>query len=313
MSANSNFPYIWKNDEPGSKTLPEVFKQHYPEIKKILLDGGAILFKSFGIDSPVKLEECVNAFPGRSIDYAGGNSPRTNLQGNVYTSTEQPAESWISLHNELSYANIWPTHIFFCCETPANEGGNTTIADSRKILGDLPEEVVKTFREKGVQYIRNLHSGQGAGPSWQHTFKTDNPADVELHCISNDILFEWNGPKKLKLIEKRLAIIKHPETGEEVWFNQADQFHPSTNPDEIYEALMEIYEDNLQEMPQYVCFSDGSEISIEMLEAIRKAAERNTVLFDWEKGDLLLLDNILSAHGRSPFKGPRKILVAMTS
>ncbi|MDZ4679090.1 MAG: TauD/TfdA family dioxygenase, partial [Saprospiraceae bacterium] len=301
------------NDEPGSKTLSEVFKHQYPEIKKILLDGGAILFKSFGIDNPLKLQECANTFPGKSIDYAGGNSPRTNLHGNVYTSTEQPAESWISLHNELSYASIWPSHIFFCCETPAQEGGNTTIADSRKILADLSPEVVKIFRKKGVQYIRNLHGGQGAGPSWQQTFETQNPADVELHCKSNDILFEWGRSNKLKLIEKRQAIIKHAETQEEVWFNQADQFHPSTNSEEIYEALMEIYEDNLQEMPQYVCFNDGSEIPLEMLEEIRKVGHRNTVLFDWEKGDLLLLDNILSAHGRSPFKGPRKILVAMTS
>ncbi len=313
MAANSDFPYIWTNDNPGVKQLSDVFTSEYSKIEAILRKSGAILFKSFDINDPVKLEACVRAFPGKSIAYAGGNSPRTNLHGNVYTSTEQPADSLISLHNELSYASSWPTHIFFCCETPAQEGGNTTIADSRKILSDLPPGVVQIFREKGVQYIRNLHGGHGAGPSWQKTFETNDPAEVEAHCKAHDILYEWTGSKKLKLIEKRKAIIQHPETGEEVWFNQADQFHPSTNPEEVYEALMEIYEDDPQEMPQYVCFSDGTEIPLDMLEKIREVGNRNTVLFDWEKGDLLLLDNILAAHGRMPFKGPRKILVAMTS
>ncbi|NJM52790.1 MAG: TauD/TfdA family dioxygenase [Blastocatellia bacterium] len=31
-----------------------------------------------------------------------------------------------------------------------------------------------------------------------------------------------------------------------------------------------------------------------------------------EKGDILILDNILTAHGRMPFSGQRKIMLAMT-
>jgi alpha-ketoglutarate-dependent taurine dioxygenase len=35
------------------------------------------------------------------------------------------------------------------------------------------------------------------------------------------------------------------------------------------------------------------------------------VCFAWQKGDLLMVDNMLVAHGRAPFTGPRRILVAM--
>ena len=65
-------------------------------------------------------------------------------------------------------------------------------------------------------------------------------------------------------------------------------------------------------MPQYVCFEDNSEIPLDMLEEIRTVGHQNTVLFDWEKGDMILLDNVLTAHGRTSFKGPRKILVSMS-
>ena len=312
MTQIDNFPYLVKNDNSGI-TLPELIRSRFLEFKTQLTTTGAILFKSFDIDTPNKLQACVNAFPGGAINYSGGNSPRTNVHGQIYTSTEHPSQSMISLHNELSYAKQWPAYIFFCCAQPAEEGGHTIIANSRQILKDLPDEIKNTFKEKGVQYIRNLHGGFGAGPSWQDTFETSDQLVVEQHCKKNDILFEWGDKQKLKLIEKRPAIINHPELPVEVWFNQADQFHPSTNDPEVYEALMELYEDNLQSMPQYVCFNDGTDIPIEMLEEIRKVFDQNTVYFNWEKGDLLVLDNILSAHGRTPFKGERSILVSMIS
>jgi len=313
MTTEANFPYVWRKEDTTANSLPEFLQTNYETIKKQLLTHGAVLFKSFGINNMDRLEECVAAFPGEPLDYVDGNSPRTKLQGKVYTSTEHPAEAFISLHNELSYSSIWPQHIFFCCEIAALEGGSTAIADSRKILKNLSPDTLQAFKTKGVQYIRNLHSGAGPGPSWQDTFETSDRQAVEDHCRANDILFEWDGSNNLKLIQKRAAVISHPETGEEVWFNQADQFHPSTNAEDIFEALMELYEDNLHAMPQYACFNDGSEIPLSMLEEVRNVSEKNTVLFPWEEGDIMIVDNMLTAHGRTPFKGPRKILVSMSS
>jgi len=105
------------------------------------------------------------------LDYVEGNSPRTKIHGKVYTSTEHPPEEFISLHNELSYGSKWPSYIFFCCAIPALSGGSTSVADSRTILAELSENTRNAFKEKGVEYIRNLHGGYGSGPSWQDTFK----------------------------------------------------------------------------------------------------------------------------------------------
>lgn len=311
MELKSALPLVWDMEHSAIKSLPETLKTQSAYIKELLTRNGAILFKSFGIDSAEKLEACVNAFPGNTLNYIDGNSPRTKLQDKIYTSTEYPPQEFISLHNELSYGNQWPSYLFFCCAIPAVKGGSTVVADSRAILSDLSAATRKAFKEKDVLYIRNLHGGYGAGTSWQDTFETDQRSVVEDYCKANDILFEWNSDNALRLKQRRKGVIQHPASKEEVWFNQADQFHPSTNSAEVYEALLEVYEDDHMSMPQYATFGDGEEIPSVMFEEIRAAGKKNMVIFQWEKGDLMLVDNILTAHGRTPFEGPRKILVSM--
>ena len=297
-----------KGDDFGRE--PE---EHYDEVRRRLPAAGAVLVRGLGVDCPEALDAVVRAFPGSPLDYVDGNSPRTKLTGKVYTSTEHPADVWISLHSELSYANAWPTHLFFCCETPPGTGGHTTLADNRRLLDRLPAALVAEFAERGVRYLRNLHGGLGAGPSWQDTFETDDPSTVEAICRRGDTTFEWTDDGGLRLTQVRHAVVEHPGTGERCWFNQADQFHPSTNPPEIYEALRQIYDGRPDELPQNATYGDGGEIPMSALEEIRSAASDATAYFDWQQGDLLVIDNVLVSHGRSPFEGPRKILVGMTA
>jgi len=305
-----SFPFLWIAKK--NQSLTQLMGSDLKNIQSTLYSHGAIMFRGFDVDSQEKLEKVVSSYPGDSMDYIDGNSPRTKLDKKVYTSTEHPAELFISLHNELSYSKSWPGQLFFCCVTPAEKGGATLIADSRKILEKLSSETLSAFREKGVRYIRNLHSGIGSGPSWQTTFEAETRAEVEEVCKKDDIQFSWQDDGSVRVYQNRPAIHIHPETKEEVWFNQADQFHPSTNPEEVFLALMEIYEDDLHCMPQYASFANGDEIPLEMLEEVREVAAQCTVDFPWEKGDLMLVDNVLAAHGRSPFEGDRLVLVAMS-
>ncbi len=162
--------------------------------------------------------------------------------------------------------------------------------------------------------MRNLRSdaGVGVGKSWQQTFETTRQGDVETYCGDRNIRYKWTSGGGLRLVQVRPAIAIHPETGEKVWFNQADQFHPSTNPPEVYEALQELYGDDPFGMPQYSCFGDGSPISANILDEVRATLEQHEVAFSWMRGDLMVIDNMLTAHGRSPYSGERKILVSMS-
>jgi alpha-ketoglutarate-dependent taurine dioxygenase len=282
-------------------------------IDRQLYRHGAVLFRGFNISEPERFQSLVAQLKSRLLDYVDGNSPRTKVGGGVYTSTEYPAEYFISLHNELSYSASWPRRLFFCCITEPEQGGETPLVDSRALLRVLPQEIVNEFRRKQVKYIRNLHAGKGFGPSWQKTFETNERSTVEDYARSYGMEVEWLPDGTLRLSNVRPGTAWHPITGEEVWFNQADQFHPSTHPQSIYESMLALYKGREDMLPQNALFGDGSPIPVTFLEKIREVTRQQMELFPWRCGDLLMVDNMLAAHGRMPFKGPRKILVAMTA
>lgn len=296
----------------GPEALLEFYQKNVDLIESGLLERGAVLFRSFEIDQQEIFRHTVRSLPGRMLDYVDGNSPRTKLTSGVYTSTEYPPEFFISMHNELSYSEHWPARIFFCCVTAPAEGGETPLADSRAILRTMSPEVVDAFTLKGVKYIRNLHGGRGYGPSWQSTFETQDPGVVEDYCRSSGVHFEWKPDGGVRLWHVRPAAMAHPKTGESVWFNQADQFHPSTHPPKVYESLKAVYRGKETQMPQNATFGDDTPIEDWMLEEVRATTKREIRLFPWQQGDFLMVDNMLVCHGRMPFKGARKILVSMT-
>jgi hypothetical protein len=283
------------------------------QIKNVVDSQGFALLRGFDVDTAEKFGAFVDSFPGTTIDkYTAGNTPRTRINGAVFTSTDYPADYFISLHSELSYAKQWPTYLFFCCVTPPLVGGSTTIADNRKILEELPTRIRESFYTKGVTYIRNLgHRHNAMGKSWQQTFETEDRDIVQEYCSKNDIEYTWKSDGSLKISETRAGVITHVGTNEKVWFNQAEQFHPSTHPKDVYEALKMIYT-NPEDMPQYACYGDGTPFSEADLQIIRDVLKENTIDEPWVKGNVLIIENELASHGRMPFKGDRKVLVAFS-
>jgi alpha-ketoglutarate-dependent taurine dioxygenase len=312
-NSKPNSPFVIEGGAGGSfQRLLTFLRDNHEAIEGRLLDDGAILFRGFGVNTPSSFLKCVRSISGDLLDYVDGNSPRTRIASGIYTSTEYPAQYSISLHNELSYAHKWPAALYFCCVVAAAEGGQTPIADCRAILRDLNPDVVDEFSRKQVKYIRNLHGGHGPGPSWQDTFECADSATVERYCGESGIVFEWKKDGSLRLVQVRPATVKHPKTGGWVWFNQADQFHPSTHPATVFENLMQFFNGRVEDLPQNACFGDDTPIDVSALDHIREVSRRHAVLFPWQEGDLLMIDNVLTCHGRMPFTGPRKILVAMS-
>ncbi|MEO1514589.1 MAG: TauD/TfdA family dioxygenase [Bacteroidota bacterium] len=295
----------------GEKDFGTWYLENEERIEEKLKQHGAVLFKQCGIETINDFNGILDRITEELKPYIDGFSPRSKLQSNIYTSTEYDKSHYITLHNELSYSSNWPSKLFFCCIIPSATGGETAISDCRKVLDSIPEHIVSEFREKGVRYIRNIHSGGGGGPSWQETFETQDKKEVEVFCDANDIEYEWRSGGMLRLIQNRSSIIQHPITSEEVWFNQVDQFHPSHLPEEIYETLMMLNNNVAEDLPMYGCFGDGSDIPAEYLTTIRNVADSKRVTNKWDQGDLLMVDNILTSHGRMPYTGDRQILVAM--
>jgi alpha-ketoglutarate-dependent taurine dioxygenase len=272
-----------------------------------LLKHGGILFRNFNVSSPTEFEEFISAVSGGSLEYRERSSPRSQVKGNIYTSTDYPPEYSIFLHNENSYQHTWPAKIFFFCAIAAQTSGETPIADVRNVYQRIAPEIREHFIEKGWMYIRNF--GEHIGLPWQTVFQTSDRAAVEEYCRNNGIEVEWKGENGLRTRTVRRAVVKHPRTGEMLWFNHATFFHVSTLPPAIRDALM-VGKDE-QDLPNNTFYGDGAPIEPEVLDALRDAYHQETVAFRWQEGDVLMLDNMLVAHGRAPFTGPRKILVGM--
>jgi len=266
----------------------------------------ALIFR--GVDSSQEtLPEVLESLLPNRLSYVHGNSPRTKIGPNIYTSTEYPAEHVISMHSELSYAYAWPGRLAFYCEVPPGSGGATPVADAEQWLADLDDDLVADF-SGGIRYTQNLHSGVGLGKSWQATFETEDRDAVGAFLDQAEAAHEWRADGSLRISQVRPATARHPVTGTEVWFNQADQWHPvGLGPAGV--ALAKILPED--EHPQSVRFADGRPIPHEYIRQIIDRGLARAVDVQWRRGDLLLIDNMLTAHGRRPYTGDRRVLVAM--
>lgn len=291
----------------GGVDLENWISSHSEFVETQLKRFGGVLFRGFDIKSADELARLIQALAGKPLGYHERSSPRTEVGRNVYTSTDYPARKSINLHNENSYQDNWPLKIFFLCTTPAQRGGMTPLADCRRVLARLSPETRQRFMTKKWMLVRNFNDGFGL--TWQMVFQTEDPVAVERYCRENQIQVEWKDDLRLRTKATRSAIVRHPRTGEQIWFNHVMFFHESSFETGLRNALLQEF--GPYDLPSNTFFGDGSSIEPDVMDEIREAYERETVMFPWQRGDLLVLDNMLVAHGRTPYEGPRQILVGM--
>ncbi|WP_438464299.1 TauD/TfdA family dioxygenase [Marinomonas sp. PE14-40] len=268
---------------------------------------GGVLLRGFKVSDEKDFQAFAKAFGEELLSYDYASTPRSNVEGKVYTSTEYPAHQVIPLHNEQAYTLSWPMRIWFCSLKVAEEGGETPIADSRQIYNLIDPDIRARFEQKKLMYVRNY--GNGLDLPWEKAFNTESKAQVESFCIENQIEFEWLSDDELRTRQICQATMSHPRTGEKVWFNQAHLFHVSNLQPHVRETLISIVgEENL---PRNVYYGDGTAIDEKDLDHVRQVMDDCEVKFLWEEGDVMMLDNMLTAHARGTFKGDRKVVVAM--
>ncbi|MBD2559795.1 MULTISPECIES: non-ribosomal peptide synthetase [Nostoc] len=285
--------------------LADWAKSHRDFIETQLLKHGAILFRNFNINSVSEFENVAGAIcPNLFGEY--GDLPREGVGGKVYGSTPYPNDKAILFHNESSHLQQWPMKIWFFCVQPAQIGGETPIVDCRKIYQLLNPKLRERFADKKLMYVRNFT--EGLDVSWQEFFRTTEKAVVEDYCRQAGMDFEWSD-NSLRTRSYRQAIAKHPRTDELVFFNQLQLHHISYLDSEIQNSLLSLFGE--QRLPRHVYYGDGSPIEQSVIQEISEIYQQSQVSFTWQKGDIIMLDNMLAAHGRNPFVGSRKIVVAM--
>lgn len=305
VTTRLEFPFVMQA-HPAASDAGLWAQQHRQEIERRLLVHGAIQFRGLPIRQPTSFERFARAISTDFSNYDEESSPRHSVSGSVQTSTDYPAGYPIQFHNEYSYAAEWPMRIYFYCERPATRGGETLIADSRRVLLNIRREIVERFRRSKIMYRRNYFPGMGV--SWQKAFGTSDPDQVARRCTELGSRAVWtnDGLTTTRIGE---AIARHPKTGEEVWFNHGFFFNVrALEPEVLREAALMQPEEELLSNTYY---GDGRPIEAHVIEELRAAYRAEAAAPQWESGDVLLLDNMLASHARSPFEGPRRVLALM--
>lgn len=303
----------------------QLIKQNVSTLKNLLLKHGALLFRGFPVRSADDLTQTIEALGlGHFVNYIGGDSPRDKIAKRVYTSTEAPPLFHIPLHQELSFVKRHPRHIYFYCDTAAPSGGATIIGNARHIYEAIDPEVKQEFINRSLRYtaryyrdsqiMRLLNRYQRSHKSWPEVFETESKDELERKCFENDFNFKWLRNDWVQIEQIRPAIMTHPITHEPVWFNQAHlyDFNPRMLGWKNYIGAKIFYarkETRLHE----IHFADGGKIPRAYLYHIMDVLNQHTVAYPWQRGDIMVLDNVLAMHGREPFSGPRRILTALTA
>ncbi len=294
--------------EPASADLDAVAwaAAHRDQVEAWLRRHAGLLFRGFGLTTPQEFEAFAEALqPGLYGSY--GDLPKKEGGRNTYRSTPYPERKMILYHNESSHLPRWPRKQWFFCEQPSPVGGATPIVDCREMLRRLPAELAERFARLGLTYVRTFT--ENLDVDWRDFFKTDSREEVEARCRAAGVDFAWIGQDELQTRTRCPAVITHPLTGERSFFNQVQLHHTRCLDADVREDLLAMV--GPERMPRQVFYGDGSPIEDEVMDLIGELYEACAVRFDWRRGDVVMLDNMLAAHARDPYEGPRRIVVAM--
>lgn len=300
----ATLPVVVEND---GTALTELIDRRRTELRATLVEQGGLLFRGFDVGGVDGFDRVVRALAGEPLTYTERSSPRHAIKGKVYTSTDYPQDEEIFLHNENSYQARWPLTLFFYCITPPDTQGATPLADVRRVYELIDPSVREEFVRRGWLLVRNFHADFGT--PWQHVFNTDDRAEVEAYAAANRIGLEWVGRDGLRTRSRREVVHYRPGSDTPRWFNHATFFHVSTLAKDLQEGLLELF--GPDGLPSNTYYGDGAEIPTDVMDHLRDAYRAASVRFDYQRDDVLVVDNMTAAHGREPFTGPRKIAVAM--
>jgi alpha-ketoglutarate-dependent taurine dioxygenase len=283
------FPVVIEPSEPALD-LAEWARTAVGLIHEHLYRQGAVLFRNFRLSNVLDFERAVRAIAntGELMSYVENTSPRTAVCGNVKTSTDHPADQEIVLHNEHSYCNVFPSKLFLHCRRAPERGGETPLADGRRILARLSPSIRNRFRAKGgYLYVRNF--GDGFGPDWRMVFQKNDRGALERYLTAHEF--------------------QHPITGEAVWFNHVLFWHVSSLEPSVRDVLLRSFDE--RDLPNQTFYGDGTPIEPAVLDELRAIHDEEVALTPWQESDVLLVDNLLLEHGRRSYYGERLILFAM--
>lgn len=267
------------------------------------------MFRGFGVVDDQGFDGFIRAFGWPSFTYEESlsNAVRHNRTELVFTANEAPPSVSIFLHHEMAQTPIYPSKLFFFCEQASEAGGATPICRSDILLEHLEREIpgfVKTCEEKGIRYsqtmpaVNDLESGQGR--SWASTLSADNAKEAEAKLERLGYEWKWQADGSLSVTTPVLPAVKILPDGRKVFFNQLI-------------AAFRGWQDARNDREKSICFGDNSSINNDDMALVIRLSDLLTFDIPWQTGDVVLVDNFVTMHGRRPFEGQRRVLASLVA
>ncbi|MGW3984611.1 TauD/TfdA family dioxygenase [Streptomyces mirabilis] len=280
---------------------------HRDALRAAVAEHGCVLVRGLGLRDAAETGAVFSKLATGLMTEKEVFAPRRTYSDGVYSSTKWPPNQPMCMHHELSYTLEFPGLMMFACLSAPTDGGATAVADAPTVLDALPAELTERFEREGWLLSRSYNDEIGA--SVAEAFGTEDRAAVESYCRANEIAFEWQPDGGLRTRQRRSAVVRHPVTGRRCWFNQIAFLNEWTMAPEVREYLMDVY--GADGLPFNTRFGNGEPIGEDVVELLNSVYEAHTAREPWQAGDLMLVDNIRTAHSREPFEGPREVLVAL--
>jgi len=304
VDVQSGKPPMLRVEAPGDAA--RWASAHRDALRAVVAAHGSVLVRGLTLSGAADVEAVFRALAALMVEREAF-APRRTYSSGVYSSSKWPPTQPMCMHHELSYRLEFPSLMLFACLVAPRRGGATPLADAANVFDALPRDLVERFDRDGWLLIRNYNDEIGA--SIAGAFGTDDRHAVEGYCRASAIDFEWRPDGTLRTRQRRSASVRHPLTGRRCWFNQIAFLNEWTIDPEVREYLVDLYgEDGL---PFTTRFGNGDPIGADVVQLINEVYEAHTVREPWQAGDVMLVDNVRTAHAREAFAGSREIVVAM--
>ncbi|KAK1362872.1 Clavaminate synthase [Heracleum sosnowskyi] len=289
----------------NKSSFSSAIKSSASALESLLSETGAVLFRGFPVLSASDFNDVVEAFGFLELPYVGGIAPRSNVVGRVFTANESPPDQKIPFHHEMAHVPEFPSKLFFFCEVEPGSGGETPIVLSHIIyerMKDKYPDFVERLEETGLIYTRVLGEDDDPlspiGRGWKSTFLTKDKSIAEERAAKLGMKLEWM-EDSVKTIMGPIPAIKYDkERQRKIWFNSMVAAYTG-------------WKDARNDPVKAVTFGDGKPLPAHIIYDCLKILDEESVAIPWQKGDVLLLDNLAVLHSRKSFEPPRRVLASL--
>lgn len=302
------YPHVYECKTQGAtiEIACNWIRAHRQELNARSDAVGTILLRGFPIATGQDFDAAVTAFdfPVFTYEESLSNAVRRNVTPKVFTANEAPSTFTILMHHEMAQTPIYPSKLFFFCEQAPESGGATPVCRSDelfRILSRRQPAFARDCEAKGLKYTHvmagNDNLSSGMGRSWVNTFGTDSRAGAEMRMQKLGYTWEWLDDGSCRATTPVLQAVRNVG-GRKTFFNQLVAFSRS---------LLEKRDD----ASHSIRYGDDTPFDVEPLAEVAAIAEECAVDLPWQNGDVALVDNYLTMHGRRPFTGDRRILASL--